>query len=322
MNRPVVFHWLSRALPALFLGACSTAHEAPRCAGGTPFGDYCHMALQEGEACPDPDYPKPYQFSDGVVCGTEDSDIGADIDGLCDALGVGCQQGRAVCPSPPATLADCASVGTTYADCGGTGGPVFGCELRGKCHWFIHGCAPQTHQVTTCPSSDLCCLEDWPWAPDAAFSHPTAIFIHAFNTEPWGPERELNVDVGPAPSELMEPGLTCVPAMNGGNNPCHDAFDVFDTLAFDGGRRIELRPSIGIHFGFALLIEIEPVATGQRARVCRAVETDAFDYTCEFMTRGWQPRPLCATSGTVQVGDEGGHVDVEFEDGGRISGWW
>ncbi|MBK7155432.1 MAG: hypothetical protein IPH72_27245 [Sandaracinaceae bacterium] len=61
-------------------------------------------------------------------------------------------------------------------------------ELRGKCrHWFIHGCAPQTHQVTTCPSSDLCCLEDWPVGAGRRVPHPTAIFIHAFNTEPWGP---------------------------------------------------------------------------------------------------------------------------------------
>ena len=201
---------------------------------------------------------------------------------------------------------------------------MFGCELRGKCHWFIHGCAPQTHQVTTCPSSDLCCLEDWPWAPDAAFSHPTAIFIHAFNTEPWGPERELNVDVGPAPSELMEPGLTCVPAMNGGNNPCHYSFDVFDTLAFDGGRRIELRPSIGIHFGFALLIEIEPVATGQRARASLRLHLRIHDsrVAAAPSLRDLRDRPSGRRRWPLRRGVRGRRSHQRLVVGARVSPTW
>ena len=306
---------------AVWLAIAVTSCDASSRCGGTAFGDYCRpAALSEAEPCPDPDYPKPYTFSDGTVCGTEDSDIGADVSAVCEALGVGCQQASGVCAAPPATLADCSSVGTTYADCGGTGGPVFGCELRGDCRWFLHGCVPETHTATPCPASDLCCLADWPWEGDD-FMSQTALFTFAYGTEPWEPGREVNVDVAAPPTEFMEPGLTCSAGLRGGNNPCDNDFTVLDASAFEGGRRIELRPTVGILFGFSLLIELES-ADGEHARVCQASVTDVIQNTCEATAEGYRPPPRCATEGTVQVGDEHGHVDVTFEDGSTISGWW
>ena len=74
-------------------------------------------------------------------------------------------------------------------------------------------------------------------------------------------------------------------------------------------------------FGFSLLIELES-ADGEHARVCQASVTDVIQNTCEATAEGYRPPPRCATEGTVQVGDEHGHVDVTFEDGSTISGWW
>ncbi len=299
------------------VASCTKVDESMACSG-VQFMDYC--APSQG-GCEGSLYPITYTFSDGLLCGKSGVAIGGDIEEICASLGVGCQRAEELCPEPPPSLEECTSVTTTHADCGGTGGGVFGCSLNDGCRWFIGGCVPQNHRMTTCPSSDVCCHDDWPWpAGDSLHRSQAESFIHAFGTTAWLPGRELNVDVGAIPEELEPPAFTCSGVGVGQTSPCAGAFEATDTNVLGGGRRIVISPLIPIRSGFSILIELESGSSD--ARVCLLMERDEVRGTCSEATTASVAPPICASSGVVQIGGGGGYLDVQLGEVGQISGWW
>lgn len=60
-------------------------------------------------------------------------------------------------------ISDC-SYGLFWADCGGTGEPALGCDrTTGDCRWFEGGETARGYAISACPSSAVCCHDDWPF---------------------------------------------------------------------------------------------------------------------------------------------------------------
>lgn len=216
------------------------------------------------------------------------------------------------------SLAECHN-GFFFSDCGGDGEPTFGCEVE-DCRWFSGGCAPPSYGVSPCPAEDLCC-DGSPWwgddpVPPIEFWNITQLGIEAWDGVT---AADLVVTVD-ATLEAVEAGLSCDDP-TGGQTPCGAAplrvrRSVADTLYVTLGSATEVE-------GYRLGVEIiEDDMGGLAARACRMPFSDVMT-VCE-------PRPACATSGTLRIGAwpldattvDSIPVEVElvFDDGVVVTG--
>lgn len=196
---------------------------------------------------------------------------------------------------------DACFVGDFFADCGGTGGnPRLGCLDDGGCRWFAHGCVPDEYVTSSCTFTDICCVDNWPFA--LPFDPPGLYgrFV-GLGRVPWDRERAVALAVTVDPElDAGEATFTCTgtdPLDPGGhlNTPC-TGWSGSPQARFEDTLTI-VAPNTGVA-GWYPWMELDLASeAGTVARLC------AYAYS-DFGGAGMCPSDAdvpCADSGTIVI---------------------
>jgi hypothetical protein len=198
------------------------------------------------------------------------------------------------CAAPPASLADCFT-GVFFADCGGAGDPRLACTKdHGDCRWFTSTCMPPGYIASTCPATDICCHNNWPFPADDPTLFTDSLFygIYGLGTSPWNRTREMNVAVTIDPSAPPGDGsLICSGSDPYVMLPCVTTGGIRPVGHIAGTIQLTL---LATNLpGWYPMLEIDP--SHSIARACAYRFTDAFEAQCP------SGDVVCASTGTLTI---------------------
>jgi hypothetical protein len=199
--------------------------------------------------------------------------------------------------APVSSLASC-FVGDFFADCGGSGAPVLACrDDVSDCRWFTGGVIASGYDASTCSSTNICCVDRWPFS-DGAHESPLNQDVYHHGTQPWDRTRAMTVPVTIDPSLPAGTGMfacTGSPPNSFQPSPCRDV----NTAGFyRGGHPGTVWMIVGdttSGAGWYPHIEIDP--TTSMARICTNYMNDAISAGCPFSESYY----YCAQSGTLTL---------------------